>query len=175
MQLGPPPVAPGLLTDLDGPGAGFRAAMERAGRLLAIRPRTEIEIRSRLAKAGHDDDLIEQAVARLVEMKLIDDLEFAHRWVEERRRTRPRGAVALRAELRAKGVPEEVAEQAIAESAAGEEALATELAAALVPKVAHRPLRDQAARLHARLLRRGFAPDVCDDAVRAVLPPEGWD
>lgn len=153
----------------------FRDAMRRAGHLLASRPRSEHELRSRLGAAGYDEETVDRTVSRLIDLRLLDDSEFASQWVAERAVSKGRSGSALIAELVEKGVDRSVAEEAVAAAGIDELAQATELAARAVPKVAGKPLERQAQALLGRLLRRGFSHEIARDAVRAVLPPEGWD
>jgi regulatory protein len=153
----------------------YRDAMQRAGHLLASRPRTEHEIRVRLGTAGYEDDIVERTVTRLIELRLLDDEAFAHQWVAERAVSKGRSGEALVAELIHKGIDRGMAEEVVAEAGIDEVAQATELAGRFLSRVAGKPLAKQAEALLGRLLRRGFPHDVARDAVRAVLPPEGWD
>jgi regulatory protein len=153
----------------------YRDAMQRAGHLLASRPRSEHELRSRLKSAGYEDKTIERTVARLIDLRLLDDREFAVQWVTERAVSKGRSGDALVSELIQKGVERAVAEEAVAAAGIDELAQATDLAARALSKVANRPLEKQAQALLGRLLRRGFPHEIARDAVRAVLPPEGWD
>ena len=157
---------------LDG---SYRDAMQRAGHLLASRPRSEHELRSRLNAAGYEEETIERTVARLIDLRLLDDREFASQWVNERAVSKGRSGDALVAELLEKGVDRTIAEQAIADAGIDEEAQARDLAGRFLSKVAHKPLEKQAEAILGRLLRRGFSHEVARDAVRSVLPPEGWD
>jgi regulatory protein len=153
----------------------YRAAMERAGRLLAIRPRSERELWERLLDAGLEPEAVERAITRLTELGLIDDLAFARGWVAERTARRPVGRASLVWGLVDKGVEREVAESALDELAADEQARATEAAAVLIRRVARKPLAQQGPALWTMLLRRGFSEDVAEAAVKEVLPPDGWD
>ena len=90
-------------------------------RLLEARPRSTDEIRRRLRDAGYRPELVEGTLGRLTELGYLDDGAFAQAWVESRDRARPRGARALRDELRRKGVGTGDAEAALA----AREALAT--------------------------------------------------
>jgi regulatory protein len=153
----------------------YRSAMERAGRLLANRARTEHEMTTRLGEAGFDPTTVAAVVARLVELSLIDDLAFAREWIEERARRRPSGPRVLLDQLGRRGVDTETAREALSESGFEETAQAIELAATLVARVARRPLAEQGPRLMQMLLRRGFGYEAAEEAARAVLPPDGWD
>ncbi len=148
--------------------------MERAGRWLALRARTERELTDRLLEGGFDPGVVARALDRLRELGLVDDLAFARQWVEERSK-KGRSARVLAAELADKGIASETIEQALADLAPDEHAQATEVAAVLLERLGGRTLQDQAARLYQGLARRGFPEEAAEAAVKAVLPPEGWD
>lgn len=150
-------------------------AMAKAGRILARRPHSAQEVRDKLWAGGVSEEDIARTIARLTELKLLDDLEFARQWVDERSRRKGLAAAALLRELEDKGVDPEVAQRAIDEAGLDEEARARALAAGYVGRVAAKPLLVQAQRVQAMLLRRGFSTEVAVAATRAVLPPEGWD
>ncbi len=143
--------------------------------MLALRPRTEKEMRDRLREADFDDEVVEDTIVRLVELNLLDDHAFALDWIEERAPRKGLGPRALVAELTAKGVERAVAEQAWAESGLDEESQAAEQAARHLRKVIRYPLAEQAAKLQQILLRKGFSFEAAQAGTRSVLPPEGWD
>lgn len=155
--------------------AEARAAMGVAGKLLTRRARTEAELRRRLHEGGFDDGTVDEVALRLTELGLLDDRSFAGQWIEERARRKGLSAAVLLKELIDRGVEREVAQEAVAASGVDDEARARALAAAMVGKVSRLPLEKQAARLQQLLLRRGYDASVAVEAVRAVLPPEGWD
>jgi regulatory protein len=156
------------------PTVALADAMARAGRMLARRPRTDLELRDRLARAGVGEETAAAAVARLRALRLIDDEEFARRWIEERAR-RGRSGTALVAELEAKGVDRPVAERALLAAGVDDEAQARLVAEKALSRFARHAPEVQGRRLHHLLLRRGFDPAVAEGVVRALLPPEGWD
>jgi len=88
-------------------------AREAALRLLAYRPRSEAEIRQRLARRRLPKDVIQETIARLREQGLLDDAAFARFWVETRDQSSPRGRYLLWRELSAKGIEQETARQAV--------------------------------------------------------------
>jgi regulatory protein len=149
--------------------------MERAGRLLAVRARSERELDRRLRGAGFAEETVAAALGRLRALGLVDDADFARRWVEERAASKGLGRDALISELRAKGVEVAVAERAIAAAGGDEVARAIEVAATLVGRVARKPLERQASSLWQMLRRKGYSAETAEAAVKAVLPPEGWD
>ncbi|MDQ3985821.1 MAG: recombination regulator RecX [Actinomycetota bacterium] len=151
------------------------AAFDRALDLLSVQDRTERGLRDRLATDGHSNDDIDDAVARLKELGLVDDLSFALEFVERRGRLKRLAPQGLIAELEAKGVTPEIARQAVEEAGIDEEAAAIEVASDLMARVAGLPPARQVGRIQSALARRGYSEEACEAALRAVLPPEGWD
>ncbi|MDQ3955451.1 MAG: recombination regulator RecX [Actinomycetota bacterium] len=167
-----PTVAPLTLPGLD---ATYEEAMELAGRLLSARGRTVKEMRERLAGSGFEDHTVDLVVARLGELGLVDDVRLANDWVAERSSRKSLGPAALARELELRGVSAEVIADAVAPVADREEAKARELAAKLVARYADLNPARQAARLQGALARKGYSEEAILEAIRSVLPPEGWD
>lgn len=151
-----------------------KEAMERAGRMLALRPRTEKEVRDRLTEAEFSPELVEETITRLLELHLLDDQAFALQWIEERALRKGLGPRALMAELARRGVERSVAEAALGESGLDEEAQAKNEASRHLRKVIRFPLREQASKLQQMLIRKGFSFEAAEAGVKSVLPPEGW-
>jgi regulatory protein len=86
---------------------GTKKALARAYRLLAIRNRSEAEMRQSLQRAGFDAGCIDEAVSRLRDQGLINDRNFAEEWTRGRMASRPRGRRLIERELRTKGVSAE--------------------------------------------------------------------
>ena len=78
--------------------------LEAAVRFLEVRARSVAEVRRRLTSAGYRPELVEAAIARLLDLGMLDDEAFARLWVESRDRAHPRGEHALIIELRQKGI-----------------------------------------------------------------------
>ena len=78
--------------------------LEAAARFLETRSRSVAEVRRRLTSAGYRPELVDGAIARLLDLGVLDDEAFARAWVESRDRARPRGERAIRDELRLKGI-----------------------------------------------------------------------
>jgi regulatory protein len=157
----------------DGDDTAYRQALERAGRLLSVRPRTASELNERVSRAGIEPAARARAIARLQELGLVNDQSFALQWIDER--SHKRGRRALLNELLSKGVERNVAEAALEDAGIDEDHRAIELAAGALPKLAPLPLKKQVARLNQMLVRRGFSVESAEAAVKAVLPPEIWD
>jgi len=137
-------------------------ALQHALRYLDTRPRSVAELRERLRRARFLREAIDSALARLVELALVDDDAFARFWVEIRQACRPRGAGALRDELRRKGVDRAIIEAALDDPLTGDEAgRAMTLARAALPKYAGAVDRVAfARRMGGYLQRRGFGFEI---------------
>lgn len=102
----------------------FQAAL----RMLEARPRSVAEIRDKLRRKEFEPEAIERTLDRLNTLGLIDDADFARRWVENRMLMNPRGKGALRNELRRKGIDRDIAEAVLGDGELlgdqGEQALA---------------------------------------------------
>lgn len=131
-----------------------RAALEMAASMLARRPRSEREVRRRLAQRGFAAALVEETANRLRELKLLDDAEFARTWTEARDRGSPRGRRLIVQELRAAGVALPTAVEAAA--AVADEDAAYRVAIRKIRALTScddRAFRDK---LGSHLQRRGF-------------------
>lgn len=84
-------------------------------RFLGLRPRSEREMRNYLRRKDITPEDIESAVARLLQARLLDDLEFARSWIRTRQALSPRSRRMLQQELAAKGVSRDVVDEAVGE------------------------------------------------------------
>lgn len=141
-------------------------AHERALNFLSYRPRSEAEVRRNLRKTDLDDAVVEAVVERLKRAGLLNDLEFARYWVENRTQFRPRGTRALRHELREKGVPASTIAAALADF--DEEASARKAAEAGARRLAHLPPRDFRRKFAGYMARRGFSYAVIEPLIEEI-------
>src|SRR6185437_11042665 len=90
-------------------------------RLLTARSRTRAELSGQLTKRGYPADVSARVLDRLAAVVLVDDAAFAEQWVESRRSSAGKGRRALAAELRTKGVDNELITKVLAGIDAGAE------------------------------------------------------
>ena len=144
-------------------------------RLLTARARTRAELEGQLAKRGYPDEVSERVLDRLAQLGLVDDADFAEQWVRSRRVNAGKGKRALAAELRTKGVDDDVITTALAGIDAGAE---RERAEQLVrDKLRREKLGDDddtkvARRLVGMLARRGYSQTMAFDVVKGELASE---
>ena len=157
--------------------------LEAAARFLEARSRSVQEVRRRLTGTGYRADLVDAAIARMLELGMLDDEAFARAWVESRDRARPRGERAIRAELGLKGVDRPTVDLVLGErrealSGGGSDdgvPVAPDLVAAERLLARHRRSLERVAdprqrrqRAYQLLARNGFDPETCREVAARV-------
>ncbi|QHN19847.1 RecX family transcriptional regulator [Gordonia amarae] len=144
-------------------------------RLLGVRARSRHEVRERLLRRGFEDDVVDDVMTRLDRAGLLDDSDFAAEWVRSRHAHSGRGRIALKQELRTKGIDAEVIDEALADIDPGaERANAAQMAAKKLATMrvdlTDRAERDKAyRRLAGMLSRRGYDQSTVIEVVGEVL------
>ena len=144
-------------------------------RLLTARARTRAELTGRLVKRGYPDDVTVRVLDRLEAVGLVNDADFADQWIRSRRVNAGKGKRALAAELRNKGVDDDVITAALADIDAGAE---RERAEQLVRgKLRREELTDGddakvTRRLVGMLARRGYSQSMAFDVVSVEVANE---
>ena len=144
----------------------FRQTLDHALNFLTFRPRSREEVRRNLYGRRVSPALIEQVLAKLEEMRVLSDQQFAEFWVENREQFNPRGARALSAELRQRGVDRETIEATVAPERDEERALAA--AQKKLRGLANADYQTFRKQLGGFLLRRGFSYGVSAGVVRQL-------
>lgn len=140
---------------------------------LCARTRRELE-RSLLAR-GYVPQAVQAVLDRLEQSALIDDRRYAQRAAEVGA-NRGVGVYALRRKLRARGVSDEDAEDAVRMLDDAQQAQAAKKAAeGLMRRYAALPAREGRAKLSQALARRGFSWDAVREAVDAAFEEDEWE
>jgi len=144
-------------------------AKQRAFRLLAVRARSEKELRTKLKERGYDESVVGDVTARLRELKYLDDESFAREWARNLAVNRLLGNRRIEASLREKGIPRELIEQVITE--VREELSEHKALIALFRKKGNKITIKMGDREKSRLARsligKGFSPDLVFDILRS--------
>jgi len=157
------------------PEEKYKKYLENVYRYLAIRNRSEKEIRDYLTKKKADFEIIEQIVGLLNKQKFLNDEEFARGWVRQRAQFRPKGKQALKFELKLKGITPETIEKVLSEE---QEDIPDELTQAKnligkrVEKLKDAPRQEIYAKVGGFLARRGFDWDTIKRSIDEVLKNE---
>src|ERR1700758_5472493 len=129
--------------------------------MLARRELSEAQVRERLARRGHDDEAIDQAVGRLKEQHAIDDLRAATAIARVEAARKGRGRLRVRGKIERAGIAPADAQRAINEALNGidDDSL---IETAILRRLRGRPgITDDAEfrRLYRYLLGQGFEHD----------------
>ena len=144
-------------------------AVDRALNYLSYRPRSREEVRRYLRRKETPPEIIETALERLDRLDFVNDRTFAGFWIESREHFSPRGARALKNELRMKGVERDVVDELVNDEQDEERALRAGRKKAMsllnTSNIDYATFRN---RLGPFLQRRGFAYQVVTKTVREL-------
>jgi len=144
-------------------------AVDRALNFLSYRPRSREEVRRYLSRKETPPEIIETALARLDRLDFVNDRTFAGFWVESREHFSPRGARALKNELRMKGVERDVVDELVNDELDEERALRAGRKKAITllnaSNIDYATFRN---RLGSFLQRRGFGYQIVTKTVREL-------
>jgi regulatory protein len=145
------------LKELDEAEKAKKAALS----LISRRPQSKAEIERKLRKNKYDDLIIDQVIDHLIAVDLLDDAAFAEYWVEQRETFKPRSRLALRQELRQKGISRAVIEAAVEQ--VDETSAARQVAAKQARRWKHMSEDEYRIKLGRYLQRLGFPYDIIRD------------
>ena len=89
------------------------SAVKKSVDLLSISPQTEYLLKTKLLKRGFSREASEEAVIYLKSKNLINDMDYAEKWVLSRLRKNPSGPYILKGMLSARGVDRETADTVV--------------------------------------------------------------
>lgn len=132
-------------------------------------------MRGRLKLKRYDETTIDSVIESLKSAAQIDDMKFADFWVESRMHVNPVGNVVLRRELKEKGVPEPIIEEALQKKSRNydEYTVALNMAGERFKRLVKLDRRKALKRLYDYLLRRGFDYDIVKRVIDAVVDEDG--
>ena len=95
----------------------IRKGYHMAVRYLSKVKRTDMEVRKHLSSKMENDSFITEVMAKLKEMKFIDDEDYAFSFVRTQRNTTTKGPETIKRELKEKGVQMDLIDRAMGEFA----------------------------------------------------------
>lgn len=151
------------------PQTPYEKTLARAFRLLAAKARSVAQLRERLLEKA-EPEIVEQALARLVELGYLNDQEFARSFANSRLSYKPLGRTRLRQDLQRKQLSKQVVEQALETvyTEHNEEALIDRAIEKRLRLKGAPTSREEAKKLFDYLLRRGFSYDLVFKKVRGL-------
>lgn len=139
-------------------------------RLLTGAPKSRSELENALRRKDCPDDVAAQVLDRYTEVGLVDDEAYARAFVRSKRAGRGLARRALTHELRAKGVPDEIAEAVLDEvEPEDERARAHELVEKRLRSMHGLDRATQTRRLSGMLARKGYGHDVARLVINEAL------
>ncbi len=147
----------------------LQKAVDQALNFLSFRPRSREEVRRYLRRKAVDQAIIEAALQRLDQLDLVNDHDFTSFWIENRNQFNPRGARALKNELRTKGVKRDVVDELVSDEQ--DETYAMQAARKKALSLTNQPAMDFVTfsrRLGSFLQRRGFTYEITSRTVKTL-------
>ncbi len=93
----------------------LRQAKDQALRYLSIRPHSRKELFRKMREKGYRKPIIEQVLADLERLDLVNDEQFARLFIQNELRLRPVGRALLKQKLLSRGIPQPLCEQLLSE------------------------------------------------------------
>lgn len=147
--------------------------LERAVRLLAVRARTESELRKKLLEKGEPEDFIDEALRLLRERGYLDDARVARSAARSGLVGAKKSAARVRFELQRRGITKDTAQEALSEVQNDEGIDATTIAVQAAEKklrsLQGKPPEEVRRKLYQYLARQGHPSDAIRNALRRVL------
>lgn len=142
----------------------LKMAKQKGIRLLAVKDRSEQEVRDKLLQAGFDSDVAEEAVLQLKSMGYINDSLYARKYISDRMKLKPMSKKALAFELEKKGMDRTLIEEVLNEFELDESVIAYRMAKKKFGKYnVSDPMVQK--KIYSFLSFRGFSQDI----IREVL------
>jgi len=146
----------------------IRAATQNGIRMLYSKDRTEYEMRQNLIRKGFDEDTAEGAVMQLKSMGYINDRLYAHKYISDRLKLKPKSKKALMYELQKKGIDREIIAEVLDEFEMDESIIAYRIARKKFNKYdISDPLIQK--RIFSFLAHRGFSNEIINDVIKQLM------
>lgn len=146
----------------------FREAKSLAVRYLSMKLRTEKEVRVKLQDVGYDSLCTEQVIDELKAIGYINNKLYAQKYVFDRSKLKPLSKKLMKQELRARGIPEEIADEVLDDWKVEDNVIAESL---LKRKFGKYDLTDEKIlkKAYMFLLHRGFSHDIIKEALQCIV------
>ncbi len=149
----------------------YERTMKRAFNLLSAKPRSLVELRTRLLeKEWAEAEVVDRAIARLQELGYLNDQQYAEQLAHSRLTVKPIGKSRLRRDLQRKKLSPAVINQAVENvyDTHDEDALIDQAIAKKTRLRGKPTTREESKKLLDYLMRQGFGYDLAMRKVRAA-------
>lgn len=147
----------------------LQQSVDRALNYLSFRPRSRQEVRNYLRRKGTAPEHIDIVIERLDRLDLVNDRSFASFWLDTREHFKPKGAQALKNELRQKGIQRDIIDEMVDDTNDEERAMrAAEKKALGLLRQSDMDYATFYRRLGGFLQRRGFSFEITKRTVKRI-------
>ncbi|MCA9331989.1 RecX family transcriptional regulator [Candidatus Saccharibacteria bacterium] len=143
-------------------------AYDRALNLISHRPRSEGELRDYLRRKDLPSSDIDRVIAKLANGGYVDDLDFAMRWVSNRRLLKSTSKRRLTQELRQKRIADEIISEVLVADSTDERQVLAEL----IQRKRKQTKYQEPTKLMQYLSRQGFSYDDIKTAMSRLVEDE---
>jgi regulatory protein len=135
-------------------------------RFLSYRPRTVQEVKQYMERKQFAEEAARQVIEEMKRLGYLNDRQYAHEWVKQRKQNKGYGSLRLRQELMKKGIDPSYIDEALVEVSEEEERqLAMRIAERRYLRICDDPWPKVERRLGQYLLRQGYSISL----VRSIL------
>jgi len=145
-----------------------KLAKQMSIRMLALKDRSENEIKNKLTQQGFDNEVIDKTILQLKSMGYINDMLYTRKYISDRLKLKPKSKRALFFELKRKGISDDTIEEALDETQLDEPLLAYRLAKKKYGKYDVFELAIQR-KIVSFLSHRGFSYDVIHETIKQMM------
>ena len=146
--------------------AEFQKTFDKLLRFAMVRPRSEKEIRDSFRRKEVHESLHFDLLKKLKHLNLLNDLEFARWWIDQRIQFKKKSKRIIIQELRIKGISQNNIDDAFGETVIDEEKLAKELLSKKMYKWEKLEPRLKRQKTSQYLAGKGFGWDVVEKVVK---------
>ena len=143
-------------------------AYQSALRYIGYKPRTQYEVTKKLESGGYSEETVNFVLDELNQKNYLDDADYAVQWVETRVSSHPRSQRLIRHELKRRGIPETLIEEAL-EKMPDDREMARTLATGFLEKNKQLDNEKFMNRMKGVLARNGFAFDVINEVIDELM------
>lgn len=139
-------------------------AQDTALHYISYKMRTEQEVRKKLLEKEYADEVIERVIEFLKKYNYVNDLNYAQSYVKQSARLKPKGKIALKMELRMRGIKDMIISEVLEEIQLNELDAAMQL---IEKKGGTEALSDEKKKrkIVSFLQRRGYSYDIIKEAM----------
>ncbi len=149
--------------------AEFQKTLDKLLRFATLRPRSEKEVKDYFRRKEIHESIHLDLLKKLKHLNLLNDLEFARWWIDQRQSFRPKSKRILKQELGIKGIKREIIDEVLDSTVVDEEKMARELIEKKAYKWKGLEPRLTRQKMSQYLAGKGFGWDVIEKVVKIAV------